>query len=181
MFCRQAGCHPVFSPLHAVLNFLAVLSDGRMRACGSVSAVASSLSFWFRVNDATDLTKHAVTGHLLRGTKRLLGLSVRQKKPMSPFLLKEIGRRVDVGDPQQTACWAVTLCDWWGGCFGSPASFRGHRGLVLRCRWGKTIQFRERAHAVLLPRAGAKQLRPVISETFLSAQSEMRDISHRTV
>uniref|UniRef100_A0A1I8JH72 Reverse transcriptase domain-containing protein n=1 Tax=Macrostomum lignano TaxID=282301 RepID=A0A1I8JH72_9PLAT len=163
----RSGWDSVHCPVVALLNHLADLVGTRMRSFSGVSSVASSLSLWFQVNSAPHLTKHAATAQLLRGAKRELGLRATKKRPVSSFMLVELQHQAYGACRSQLACWAAVICCWWGMLRKSsllPCTTKGQalmqrsnlqrhpRGLVLRCDVGKTIQFKERVHLVLLSR-----------------------------
>uniref|UniRef100_A0A1I8IMS4 Reverse transcriptase domain-containing protein n=1 Tax=Macrostomum lignano TaxID=282301 RepID=A0A1I8IMS4_9PLAT len=124
------GLDPAGCTVSALLNYLAGITGTRLRAYSSIRGHVSSLSTVVSAERRTGSEK--AHQHLLWGCMRALGLQVNQKLLMSPSVLQNLWSMVDEGDNRQLACWAATIT----ACLD----------------FGKTIQFRDRVHRVLLPK-----------------------------
>ena len=115
---------------------------------------------------------------LLKGTKRVLGVSHKQKLPITPAILRQLFKLIDFTLTLEVTFWAACLV----ACFSffrkpnllvrSITSFdsnlhlcRGDAtfsedGVSLAVRWSKTIQYRQRVLHIPLPRIPGSPLCP---------------------
>ena len=122
---------------------------------------------------------------ILKGVKRVKGCSVNQKLPITLAILYEIRARFNITKPRDllflTACLLAVFSLLRKSSLlpASPGQFspirhpcRGDltlssRGLALRVKYSKTLQFRERIHRVPLPYLQGHPLCPVTAITAL--------------
>ena len=116
---------------------------------------------------------------VLRGIKRQNGAEVKRKLPITPDLLLQIRTTLNFSLPPDVLFWAAALTAFFGLfrksnlCPPSVKQFdpakhfttadltRSVRGLALRVKYSKTIQFRERDYQVPLPFLSNHPLCPV--------------------
>ena len=107
---------------------------------------------------------------ILKGVKRVKGNSSTQKLPITLDILRAIAGTLDLSCSIDRVFWTVCLVAFYSFfrksnlLLGSPESFDpsrnlccsdvsfGAEGAVLRVRWSKVIQFRERTLEVPLPK-----------------------------
>lgn len=115
----------------------------------------------------------------MKGIRRHLGVSVTQKKPITPAILKNILMHLDVTSSLDTTVWAVCLTMFYGllrrsnVILHSASEFDTSKhlrrrdilffpwGLLLHIRWSKVIQFQSRTFDIPLPRMKNSVLCPV--------------------
>ena len=121
---------------------------------------------------------------VLKGSRRLVGDKVTPKLPITPGILLDIFKLLDLSLPLHLMFWAAALTAFFGMLCKSnlfpPQSgydptkhlsrsdFYPHGGgLDLHLKWSKTIQFADRVHQVLLPLVHQSHLCPVTALLLL--------------
>ena len=118
---------------------------------------------------------------VLRGLKRKLSQQTHQKLPLTPAMLLNVRRVLDLSLPTDQALWAALLCGWFAFFRRSnlvppsAAKFdptkhltRGDFtftswGLIIAIRWSKTIQFRQRTLLIPMLRIPGHPLCPWVA------------------
>ncbi|KAL9972505.1 hypothetical protein ACROYT_G018824 [Oculina patagonica] len=111
--------------------------------------------------------------------KRVLGLATHQKSPITPALLLQFKSHLDLTTPADAAIWCLFTVAFFSFLrksnltVSSPSSFDPTRhlcrddikftshGAVLRIKWTKTLQHKDRLLLVPLPRIPGSALCPV--------------------
>lgn len=106
----------------------------------------------------------------LKGIDRCLGLSVNRKKPVDPYLLLEIHKRIKMDNVLHVMFFAAALTMFFGMLRRSnlmPTSSKEFtaekqfirkdftttaHGLQLKVKWSKTIQCQERSYVINIPK-----------------------------
>lgn len=119
--------------------------------------------------------------YTLRGIQRTLGCAPSQKLPITPDLLMVILKDLNLSNPTDAAVWSAALMLFYSllrrgnVLVSSWSTFDSNKhlcqrdvrispvGLLMRIRWTKTIQFRERELNLCLPRMRNHVLCPVES------------------
>ena len=132
---------------------------------------------------------------ILKGVKRVKGCTVTQKLPITPAIMYQIRACLDISKPCDLLFWATCLLAFFSLLRksnllpASPGKFsplrhpcRGDltlasRGLALRVKYSKTLQFRERIHLVPLPYLQGHPLCPVTALIALLCY-QPRQLSH---
>ena len=114
-----------------------------------------------------------------KGLKRVLGLATHQKSPITPALLLQFKSHLDLTTPADAAIWCLFTVAFFSFLrksnltVSSPSSFDPTRhlcrdditftshGAVLRIKWTKTLQHKDRLLLVPLPRIPGSALCPV--------------------
>ena len=107
---------------------------------------------------------------LLKGTKRVLGVSIKQQLPITVDILRRMFTLVDLSCPLDVTFWASCLVAFFSFFRNSNIFVKGMDSFIhsvhlcrrdanfspdvvtLSVRWSKTIQYRKRTFHVPLPR-----------------------------
>ena len=172
-FCAYYGYQPlpaVGSTLNRYAAFLA-----RSLSASSIPAYLNPVHILHLEHGHTDPTKnnfHLAT--TLRGIRHAKGLTVSQKKPITPQILLALRNQLNWDDPWHATFWAVCLVVFFGLlqkanllCKGStqfnPSKQLRQRDIFANWainRWSKTIQFSQRILTIPLPRIDQHPLCP---------------------
>ena len=146
-----------------------------------VAAYLNAVRILHLEHGLTDPTKnnfHLAT--TLRGIKRAKGLTVSQKKPITPQILLALRNQLNLDNPWHATFWAVCLVAFFGLlrkanllCRGStqfnPSKHLRRGDIVFFAswaivinRWSKTIQFSQRILTIPLPRINKHPLCPYV-------------------
>ena len=168
-FCLLAGLSPV--PL------------SHSNACRYIAFLSQKLAFNC-IKQYINVVRimHLETGHdnpfhkswhidtLLKGAKRVLGVSQKQKLPITPDILHQLFLLVDFSAPLEVTFWASCLVAFFSFFRKSNLLVKNMEsfnprlhmcrrdatfsldGVTLAVRWSKTIQYRQRILHIPLPR-----------------------------
>ena len=139
---------------------------------------------------------------LLKGTKRVLGVSIKQKLPITVDILRRMFTLVDLSCPLDVTFWASCLVAFFSFFRKSNLLVKGMEsfdhnlhlcrrdanfspdGVTLSVRWSKTIQYRQRTLHVPLPRVRDSPLCPsqalILSLRLCNSPPEAPLFTYRT-
>ena len=171
----------VYQPLPAAtltLNRYASFLE-RSPSASSIPAYLNAVRILQLEHGLTHPTKNNfLLATTLRGIKRLKGLTVLQKKPITPQILLAFKSHLNLDNPLHATFWAVCLVTFFGLLRKANLQCKGitqfdpskhlRRGDILFFtdwasiinRWSKTIQFSQRILTVPLPRIAPHPLCP---------------------
>ena len=176
-FCVYYGYQPFPAAVSTLNRYAAFLA--RSLSAPSIPAYLNAVRILHLEHGLTDPTKnnfHLAT--TLRGIKRAKGVTVTQKKPITPQILLAIRNQLNLDDPWHAIFWAVCLVAFFGLlrkanllCRGSTQfnpSKHVRRGdivffddwAIVINRWSKTIQLSQRILTIPLPRIPQHPLCP---------------------
>ena len=176
-FCVYYGYQPLPAAGSTLNRYAAFLA--RSLSASSIPAYLNAVRILHLEHGLTDPTKnnfHLAT--TLRGIKRVKGLTVSQKKPITPQILLAIRNQLNWDDPWHATFWAVCLVAFFGLlrkanllCRAStqfnPSQHLPHGDVIFFAnwtivinRWSKTIQFSQRILTIPHPRIDQHLLCP---------------------
>ena len=178
LFCEKLGYCPVPATTDVLIKYTVFLA--RSLTFSSIKQYLNIIHTLHREWDLPNpLDNNFHLTSLLRGIRRSLGDTVKQKAPITPELLKAILSRLNLADPMDACVWAVALILFFGllrkaSILPNKAFIRtDHRGLsrsdVKFYSWGmcllirhtKTIQFKQRTLEIPISRMPNNVLCPV--------------------
>ena len=176
-FCVYYGYQPLPAAGPTLNRYAAFLA--RSLSASSIPAYLNAVRILHLEHGLADSTKnnfHLAT--TLRGIKRAKGLTVSQKKPITPQILLALRNQLTWDDPWHATFWAVCLVAFFGLlrkanllCSGStqfnPSKHLRRGDIVFFADWAivinrssKTIQFSQRILTIPLPRIAQHPLCP---------------------
>ena len=168
-FCVYYGYKPLPASTLTLNRYSAFLA--RSLSASSIPAYLNAVRILHLEHGHTDPTKgnfHLAT--TLRGIRRIKGLTVSQKEPVTPKMLLAFKHHLDLDNPVHATFWAVCLVAFFGLLRKANLLSKGlaqfnpekhlRRGdiffftdwVVVVNRWSKTIQFSQRVLTIPLPR-----------------------------
>ena len=166
-FCLALGVSPVPASPQLLCRYVAFLS--RRLAYSSIRQYLNIVRIihaeWGYPNPCEENYDLKVT---LRGIRRHLGDQVHRKAPITPELLVLILSKLDISKVRGAAVWAACLLMFYGLLRRSNVMTTPHKfdpskhlrredlhfsktGLIVRIRWTKTIQYRDRELKIPYP------------------------------
>ena len=156
---------------HALNRYAAFLA--RSLSASSIPAYLNAVRILHLEHGLTDPTKNNFQlATTLRGIKRVKGLTVSQKKPITPQILLAFKNHLNLDDPLHATFWAVCLVAFFGllrkanllckglAQFNPSKHLRRGDILFFTDRWSKTIQFSQRILTIPIPHIGQHPLCP---------------------
>ena len=176
-FCVYYGYQPLPAAGSTLNRYAAFLA--RSLSASSIPAYLNAVRILHLEHDLTDPTKnnfHLAT--TLWGIRCAKGLTVSQKKPITPQILLALRNKLNWDNPWHATFWAVCSVAFFGLlrkanllCKGStqfnPSQHLRRRDIMFFAnwaivinRWSKTIQFSQRILTIPLPRIDQHPLCP---------------------
>lgn len=168
-FCEALNYDLVPASSHMIQVYIAYLVTVKAFKYNTIKQYLNILSHIHRMAGIEDPRKgdYHVTQELL-GAKRILGVAQTPVDAITPQLLQVIHSTLTWQDTFDYSFWSVCLIAFFGataaGQCNSPWHFDPTRdlrrvdivactwGFMIRLRWTKTIQYREKVAEILLPR-----------------------------
>ena len=176
-FCVYYGYQPIPAAALTLNRYAAFLA--RSLSASSIPAYLNAVRILHHEHGLTDPTKNNFQlATTLRGIKRVKGLTVSQKKPITPQILLAFKSHLNLDNPLHATFWAVCLVAFFGllrkanllckGLTQFDPSKHLRRGDILFFtdwaiiinRWSKTIQFSQRILTIPLPHIAQHPLCP---------------------
>ncbi len=177
-FCKHMGYSPVPATTNTICRYVAMLA--RTLKFSSVKQYLNIIRLlhleWNLENPLADNFR---LSSVLKGIRRQLGNTVTRKLPILPQQLKVILSHLNVRDPVDGSIWGACLIMFYGLLRRSNVLVTGSRsfdpakhlrrrdvtfhpwGALISIRWSKTLQFKDRALSITLPRLKNHPLCPV--------------------
>ena len=177
-FCNFMGDSPFPATCLAICQYAASLA--RSLKFSSVKNYLNTIGLLhkeFGLNNP--LTDNSVINSLLMGIKRVKSDSAKQKLPITADILKGIFNLLNINNGYDASFWAICLVAFFGlfqkshllpvsGKLYDPnkqfsrSSFLFYSsGALIKVKWSKTIQFRDRVVSIPLPSIPGSPLCPV--------------------
>ena len=176
-FCVYYGYQPIPAAALTLNRYAAFLA--RSLSASSIPAYLNAVRILHLEHGLTDPPKNNFqVATTLRGIKRVKGLTVSQKKPITPQILLAFKSHLNLDNPSHATFWAVCLVAFFGllrkanllckGLTQFDPSKHLRRGDILFFtdwaiiinRWSKTIQFSLRILTIPLPHIAQHPLCP---------------------
>ena len=177
-FCVRIGCSPVPVTNGTICRYASYLA--RSMKYNSIKQYLNIIRLlhleWGLPNP---LHGNFTVNSVMRGIRRHLGDQVSRKKPITPDLLKEILRNLDIKVSFDATVWATCLIMFYGllrksnTLVNSESEYDVNKhirrsdavfykwGIIIRIRYSKVIQFQSRIIDLPLPRVRDNPLCPV--------------------
>ena len=184
-FCVYYGYQPLPAAALTLNRYAAFLA--RSLYASSIPAYLNAVRILHLEHGLTDPTKNSFQlATKLQGIKRVKGLTVSQKKPITPQILLAFKSHLNLDNPSHATFWAACLVAFFGllrkanllckGLTQFDPSKHLRQGNILFFtdwaiiinRWSKTIQFSQRALTIPVPRIAQHPLCPytVLEQAF---------------
>ncbi|XP_050388701.2 uncharacterized protein LOC126807879 [Patella vulgata] len=195
-FCSLINCVPIPASSTTLLRYVAFLARSK-----TFSSIKQYLNVLRLLHRQLSLPDPSVDSWRLRsmllGIKRVKGARAAFKLPLTLEHLDAIRQELDMSDVRDSQMWAAILTGFFGllriSNFTTPTGKSRHaecksiqrgdcrviaNGIVLTVRSSKTIQFRGRAHELVLPLLEGRVVCPAtaVAKFFLAAGDLADDI-----
>ena len=176
-FCVYYDYQPIPASVSTLNRYAVFLA--RSLSASSIPAYLNAVRILHLEHGLADPTKNNFQlATILRGIKRIKGLLVSQKKPITPQILLAFKNHLNLDDPLHATFWAVCLVAFFGLLRKANLLCRGlthfnpskhlRRGdiffftdwAIIINTWSKTIQFSQRILTIPLPRIAQHPLCP---------------------